>query len=468
MCEVATLTDSIQQQPPLAPAVPLLVGIMGQTSSSGTAASNNNNNHLQHGGTAHNGKKMYHRHSSVQPALASIRLLKKENSLTVGGSGAKRADTVLLQKARTESRNIDQYGLLLANGGATGTNGAAATTVPTVTAAPSCPSEATTASNDLTVLLSSGSAADVDRSANSVTGNGGTSSREFFKSGDDTYHRTDCCYYRTMDNGYHKLPSDSYHKTTEGCYVKMTDGSFRRLDHTPGSVTDGEEDGSTVPAAAATAAAAPVQYRVRNPMMKFLKRSKSHTPATIVQLQKEKERKAAAAAPQHHRLSTIQSSEGAGGDVGRQQAAAAAAALLQHAHHHHQKSVPTAAGSLLVSSSSQQQSLLTTRDSTHQQQQQHSHSHQHHSHHHHHHHNHAHPPSASSIVEQGSGGAVVSKQQQQSSAAVPNHQNRRVMVTMIDGGLPVVAKSKPIHDKPKSAKARVQEVKRDKRDSSSG
>ncbi|XP_040163413.1 MAP/microtubule affinity-regulating kinase 3 isoform X12 [Anopheles arabiensis] len=461
MCEVATLTDSIQQQPPsAAPAVPLLVGIMGQTSSSGTAASNNNNNHLQHGGTARNGKKMYHRHSSVQPALASIRLLKKENSLTVGGSGAKRADTVLLQKARTESRNIDQYGLLLANGGATGTNGAAAATVPTVTAAPSCPSEATTASNDLTVLLSSGSAADVDRSVNSVTGNGGTSSREFFKSGDDTYHRTDCCYYRTMDNGYHKLPSDSYHKTTEGCYVKMTDGSFRRLDHTPGSVTDGEEDGSTVPAAAATTAAAPVQYRVRNPMMKFLKRSKSHTPATIVQLQKEKERKAAAAAPQHHRLSTIQSSEGAGGDVGRQQAAAAAAALLQHAHHHHQKSVPTAAGSLLVSSSSQQQPLLTTRDSTHQQQ--HSHSHQHHSHHHHHHHNHAHPPSASSIVEQGSGGAVVTKQQQQSSAAVPNHQNRRVMVTMIDGGLPVVAKSKPIHDKPKSAKARVQEVKRDK------
>uniref|UniRef100_A0A182X092 non-specific serine/threonine protein kinase n=1 Tax=Anopheles quadriannulatus TaxID=34691 RepID=A0A182X092_ANOQN len=464
MCEVATLTDSIQQQPPsAAPAVPLLVGIMGQTSSSGTAASNNNNNHLQHGGTARNGKKMYHRHSSVQPALASIRLLKKENSLTVGGSGAKRADTVLLQKARTESRNIDQYGLLLANGGATGTNGAAAATVPTVTAAPSCPSEATTASNDLTVLLSSGSAADVDRSVNSVTGNGGTSSREFFKSGDDTYHRTDCCYYRTMDNGYHKLPSDSYHKTTEGCYVKMTDGSFRRLDHTPGSVTDGEEDGSTVPAAVATTAAAPVQYRVRNPMMKFLKRSKSHTPATIVQLQKEKERKAAAAAPQHHRLSTIQSAEGAGGDVGRQQAAAAAAALLQHAHHHHQKSVPTAAGSLLVSSSSQQQPLLTTRDSTHQQQQQHSHSHQHHSHHHHHHHNHAHPPSASSIVEQGSGGAVVvTKQQQQSSAAVPNHQNRRVMVTMIDGGLPVVAKSKPIHDKPKSAKARVQEVKRDK------
>uniref|UniRef100_A0A182P1C5 non-specific serine/threonine protein kinase n=1 Tax=Anopheles epiroticus TaxID=199890 RepID=A0A182P1C5_9DIPT len=468
MCEVATLTDSIQQRS-VAPAAaaaapPLLVGIMGQTSSSGTAASNNNNNHLQHAGATRNGKKMYHRHSSVQPALASIRLLKKENSLTVGGSGAGKRDAVLLQKARTESRNMDQYGLLLANGGAT--NGA--TAAPTVTAAPSCPSEVTTASNDLTALLSSGSAADVDRSVSSVAGNG-TSSREFFKSGDDTYHRTDCCYYRTMDNGYHKLPSDSYHKTTEGCYVKMADGSFRRLDYIPGgggNATDGEEDGSGTTVAAA--AAPPVQYRVRNPMMKFLKRSKSHTPATIVQLQKEKERKAAASgAPPHHRLSTIQSTDGGGGDAGRQQAVVAAAALLQHAshHHHHQKSVPTS-GSLLVASSasSQPQPLLSSQQA--HQQQQHSHSHQHHSHsHHHHHHNHAHPPSASSIVEQQQQQqqpAAVTTRQQQSGAAVPNHPNRRVMVTMIDGGLPVVAKSKPIHDKPKSAKARVQEVKRDK------
>ncbi|XP_050080026.1 MAP/microtubule affinity-regulating kinase 3 isoform X3 [Anopheles maculipalpis] len=452
MCEVATLTDSKQQ-----PSSPLLlVGIMGQTSSSGTAASSNNNNnnhhHLQHGVASRNGKKMYHRHSSVQPALTSIRLLKKENSLTVGGSGGTKRDaTVLLQKARTESRNMDQYGLLLANGGATNGTSAAATAVP----APSCPLEATaTASNELTALLSSGSAAEVDRSATSVAGNG-ASSREFFKSGDDTYHRTDCCYYRTMDNGYHKLPSDSYHKTTEGCYVKMTDGSFRRLDYTPGSATDGEEDAAT----AAATPAAPVQYRVRNPMLKFLKRSKSHTPATIAQLQKEKEQRKTA---QQHRLSTIQATDPA--DAGRLQAAVAAAALLQHASHHQQKSVPSS-GPLLVSSTSQQPVLTNAQSgqqSQQQQQQQHSHSHQHHSHHHHHHHhNHAHPPSASSIVEQ-------QQQQQannvpkQSGVAVPNHQNRRVMVTMIDGGLPVVAKSKPIHDKPKSAKARVQEVKRDK------
>ncbi|XP_053669496.1 MAP/microtubule affinity-regulating kinase 3 [Anopheles marshallii] len=452
MCEVATLTDSKQQ-----PSSPLLlVGIMGQTSSSGTAASNNNNNnhHLQHGGAGRNGKKMYHRHSSVQPALASIRLLKKENSLTVGGSGAKR-DAVLLQKARTESRNMDQYGLLLANGGAAGTNGTATATSPV--AAPSCPSEATTASNELTALLATGSAAEVDRSSTSVAGNG-ASSREFFKSGDDTYHRTDCCYYRTMDNGYHKLPSDSYHKTTEGCYVKMADGSFRRLDCAPGSATDGEEDGS--PAVPAVAAAPPVQYRVRNPMMKFLKRSKSHTPATIAQLQKEKEQRERKAAPQHHRLSTIQSTDGAEG-AGRQQAAAAAAALLQHAghHQHHPKSVPTS-GPLLVSSTSQQPVLATAQSG--QPAQQHSHSHQHHAHHHHHHHNHAHPPSTSSIVEQQAQGNHGAATKQSGGAALPNHQNRRVMVTMIDGGLPVVAKSKPIHDKPKSAKARVQEVKRDK------
>ncbi|XP_035893623.1 MAP/microtubule affinity-regulating kinase 3 isoform X4 [Anopheles stephensi] len=455
MCEVATLTDSKQQQPSSSSPL-LLVGIMGQTSSSGTAASNNNNNnshHLQHGVASRNGKKMYHRHSSVQPALASIRLLKKENSLTVGGSGTKRDAAVLLQKARTESRNMDQYGLLLANGAATGTNGTAAAAGAAV-AAPSCPIEATTASNELTALLSSGSAADVDRSATSVAGNG-ASSREFFKSGDDTYHRTDCCYYRTMDNGYHKLPSDSYHKTTEGCYVKMTDGSFRRLDYTPGSATDGEED---VPAA--TTPAAPVQYRVRNPMLKFLKRSKSHTPATIAQLQKEKEQRDRKTVQQQHRLSTIQATDA--GDAGRLQAAVAAAALLQHANHHHQKSVPTS-GPLLASAT---QPVLTNAQSG-QQSQQHSHSHQHHSHHHHHHHhNHAHPPSASSIVEQQqqqqapSSNVVV--QAKQAGVAVPNHQNRRVMVTMIDGGLPVVAKSKPIHDKPKSAKARVQEVKRDK------
>ncbi|XP_053669981.1 MAP/microtubule affinity-regulating kinase 3 [Anopheles nili] len=437
MCEVATLTDSSNHQHQQGAAV--LVGIMGQTSSSGTAASNhNNNNHLQQGdGGGRARKKLYHRHSSVQPSLASIRLLKKETSLTVGRSESKR-DPVLLQKARTESRNMEHYGLVLANGGGVGvTNGGANVA-------------ATPASNELAaaVLLSSGSAADVDRSVPSVASANGASSREFFKSGDDTYHRTDCCYYRTMDNGYHKLPSDSYHKTTEGCYVKMADGSFRRLDYTPVSTSDAEEDG-TGTIAPVPPAAAPVQYRVRNPMMKFLRRSKSHTPATIAQLQREKEQqKGVGTGPQHHRLSTIQSTEP--GDVGRQQAAVAAAALLQHAthQHHHQKSVPSS-GPLLVPASSQQQPTA-------QQQQQHSHSHHHHSHHHH---NHAHPPSASSIVEQT---GATNKQPVVTAGSVPNHQNRRVMVTMIDGGLPVVAKSKPIHDKPKSAKSRVQEVKRDK------
>ncbi|KFB50199.1 AGAP012064-PA-like protein [Anopheles sinensis] len=439
--------------------------IMGQTSSSGTAAgsSNNNNNGGSHGSAGRNGKKMYHRHSSVQPALASIRLLKKENSFTVGGSGKDggsggsggRLLRDSMVKARTESKNIDQYGLLLTNGGA-------GTAVPTTNGGGAAASQATTASNELTTLLSS--AADVDRSSTSVAGtgtNGGTSSsKEFFKSGDDTYHRTDCCYYRTMDNGYHKLPSDSYHKTTEGCYVKMADGSFRRLDYV------GEAGGSatTVEADPDRSVATPaVQYRVRNPMMKFLKRSKSHTPATIAQLAKEKEQREKKA--HHHRLSTIQSSEAEAAA-----AAAAAAALLQHATHHHHHHHPhhqqsqhqqqhskavatTPSASLLVSPPAN----LTNGQYASQS---------HHSHHHHHHphqQQQQHPPSASSIVE-SSGSNAAGKQQQSSSAAVPAaaHQNRRVMVTMIDGGLPVVAKSKPIHDKPKSAKARVQDVKRDK------
>uniref|UniRef100_A0AAG5DW18 MAP/microtubule affinity-regulating kinase 3 n=1 Tax=Anopheles atroparvus TaxID=41427 RepID=A0AAG5DW18_ANOAO len=439
--------------------------IMGQTSSSGTAASSNNNNN---GSSSRNGKKMYHRHSSVQPALASIRLLKKENSFTVGGSGKDGGSGVggrvlrdSIVKARTESKNIDQYGLLLTNGGAgagtVATNGAASSQAP-------CPSGASTASNDLTTLLSS--AVNVDRSALSVAGpgtNGNGSSKEFFTSGDDTYHRTDCCYYRTMDNGYHKLPTDSYHKTTEGCYVKLADGSFRRLDYAgaggSASTVGGDPD-RLVPAAAgvATTTTSAVQYRVRNPMMKFLKRSKSHTPATIAQLQKENEQREKKTTAKHHhhhhhhRLSTLQSSEAEAAA-----AAAAAAALLQHTtHHHHQHhskaSAITPSASLLVSNQQQQQAI----GGPHQNltNSQHPQSHQQH----HHQQHHQHPPSASSIVESGS----ACKQAISSSAVPAVHQNRRVMVTMIDGGLPVVAKSKPIHDKPKSAKARVQEVKRDK------
>ncbi|XP_052873115.1 serine/threonine-protein kinase par-1 [Anopheles cruzii] len=442
------------------------VPTMGQISSStsaATATSNNNNNHSGGGGgtatpaVGRNGKKMYHRHSSVQPALASIRLLKKEHSFTAGAGGVPKDSGAGVRKARTEGKNMDQYGVQLAANSVPTAAVSSSVAVPS----PPCPSCATTASNDLTTLLlssdSTTAVADVDRSVTSVAG-GGSTSKEFFKSGDDTYHRTECCYYRTMDNGYHKLPSDSYHKTTEGCYVKLPDGSFRRLVVAAASATTvGDDELSAAPAPA-------VQYRVRNPMLKFLKRSKSHTPTTIAQLRKEKEDREKKEHQQHHRLSTIQANEAAG----RHQVAAAAAALLQT--QPASESVQEYSEAMLSRAREGRRWRAAQGASVPGGQQNGSqeHSHQHHHHHHHHHH---HPPSTASIVEQtASGGGVTATVKQTTvaaaatpaAAAVPNHQNRRVMVTMIDGGLPVVAKSKPIHDKVKSAKIRVQDAKRDK------
>uniref|UniRef100_A0A1Q3FDT3 MAP/microtubule affinity-regulating kinase 3 n=1 Tax=Culex tarsalis TaxID=7177 RepID=A0A1Q3FDT3_CULTA len=372
MYEVATLAGNKLDA---AYAIKSLSSIMGQISSTPTAGTNNNHHHAAVG---RNGKKIYHRHSSVQPALANIKLLKKENSF----SGKDHHIKDPLHKARTESKNIDQ---LLSNGAA----------APPV-------STATTLSNDLNLSR--------DGTKDSSAVFSSTSSKEFFKSG-EAYHKTDGCYYKTLDNGYHKLPSDSYHKMTEGCYVKLPDGSFRRLDDKVHSLdantvlgsSSGGEKRSTGSAADHSSTGrnddSGVQYRVKNPMMKFLKRSKSHTPATIAQLQKEKEK---------NRLSTIQS--------------------------------PTVDAGRPPVSHQQQQQVLP--------------SHQHHTHHHHH--------------QDGPTTTGKSSQQQHSSSSsshsqqpAPN-QNRRVMVTMIDGGLPVVAKSKPIHDKPKSAKARVQDASRDK------
>ncbi|XP_021704664.1 serine/threonine-protein kinase MARK2 isoform X12 [Aedes aegypti] len=377
MYEVATVAGNKLDA---AYAIKSLSSIMGQISS--TASTNNNH----HGGATvgRNGKKIYHRHSSVQPALANIKLLKKENSF----SGKEHQIKDTLHKARTESKNIDQLLHVASNG-----------------QSPAAPpvSIATTASNDLN--LSKGSS----------TMFSSTNSKEFFKSG-DAYHKTDICYYKTLDNGYHKLPSDSYHKMTEGCYVKLPDGSFRKLDDKVHSLdanavigTGDKRSGATLGTGSNVDQTTTgrhddsgVQYRVKNPVMKFLKRSKSHTPSTIAQLQKEKEK---------NRLSTIQSPDM---DAGRPPVSHQQQQQVLHHHHHHHHT--------------QQQDSTSVNSSTNSKS-------QHSSNHHHH---------------------SSSSQQPQ-----PN-QNRRVMVTMIDGGLPVVAKSKPIHDKPKSAKARAQEANRDK------
>nr|XP_029708182.1 MAP/microtubule affinity-regulating kinase 3-like isoform X9 [Aedes albopictus] len=382
MYEVATVAGNKLDA---AYAIKSLSSIMGQISSTG---STNNNHH--HGGATvgRNGKKIYHRHSSVQPALANIKLLKKENSF----SGKDHHIKDPLHKARTESKNIDQLMHVASNG-----------------QSPAGPpvSIATTASNDLN--LSKGSS----------TMFSSTNSKEFFKSG-EAYHKTDICYYKTLDNGYHKLPSDSYHKMTEGCYVKLPDGSFRKLDDKVhsldanaviGTSTD-KRSGATLGTGSAVDQSTTgrhddsgIQYRVKNPVMKFLKRSKSHTPATIAQLQKEKDK---------NRLSTIQSPDL---DAGRPPVSHQQQQALHHHHHHHHQQDSTSNNNNNTTSSSKSQ----------------------HSSNAHHHHS-------------------SSSQQQQP----PPNQNRRVMVTMIDGGLPVVAKSKAIHDKPKSAKARAQEASRDK------
>lgn len=89
------------------------------------------------------------------------------------------------------------------------------------------------------------------------------------------YHKTDSCYYKTPDGGYHKLPPDSYHKMSEICYNKLPDGSFKRLVDIK-NVGSGEMamNGSTDGTNAGT------QSKVRNQMIKFLKRSKSHSQAT--------------------------------------------------------------------------------------------------------------------------------------------------------------------------------------------
>lgn len=102
------------------------------------------------------------------------------------------------------------------------------------------------------------------------------------------YHKTDHCYYKRPDGGYLKLPPDSFHKMSEGCYVKRGDGTFVRIDsaaaigHSQSSTTSGHaNDAST--------AATPAN-RPKSNVLRFLKRSKSHTPSTMKELQREKER----------------------------------------------------------------------------------------------------------------------------------------------------------------------------------
>ncbi|XP_033250418.1 serine/threonine-protein kinase MARK2 isoform X9 [Drosophila miranda] len=108
---------------------------------------------------------------------------------------------------------------------------------------------------------------------------------EFYIVGDG-YHRTDHCYFRGPNGEFHKLPSDSFHKMSEGCFVRMADGVFRRLEvPTKAQISRRSSRAEDMGGPDATSASAATN--VKSQLMKFLKRSKSHTPATIAKLQKD-------------------------------------------------------------------------------------------------------------------------------------------------------------------------------------
>lgn len=112
---------------------------------------------------------------------------------------------------------------------------------------------------------------------------------EFYIVGDG-YHKTDYCHYRSPNGNFHKLPSDSFHKMSEGCFVRMPDGIFRRLE-LPAKAQQisrraSKLDDISGPESTENSSGA---NNVKRQLLNFLKRSKSHTPATIAKLQKDKE-----------------------------------------------------------------------------------------------------------------------------------------------------------------------------------
>ncbi|XP_030372189.1 serine/threonine-protein kinase MARK2 isoform X10 [Scaptodrosophila lebanonensis] len=115
------------------------------------------------------------------------------------------------------------------------------------------------------------------------------SRNEFYIVGDG-YHKTDHCYYRGPNGDYHKLPSDSFHKMSEGCFVRMADGIFRRLEiPAKPQISRRSSKLDNMGGIECDAGSGSAASNVKTQLMKFLKRSKSHTPATIAKLQKDKE-----------------------------------------------------------------------------------------------------------------------------------------------------------------------------------
>lgn len=251
-------------------AIRSLSNIMGQISS------NHNNSHS-------NGKssKIHHRHSSVQPTTAA-RI--KDDQIY--------RDHLKDQLFRVKDSSSKKTKELYTNGGAQ------------------------IKISDRPVTISEMNAYNIEKNdviankkinpkdSKDIYNSQRTNHKEFYSVGEG-YHKTENCYYKTPDGGYHKLPPDSFHKMSEGCYNKMPDGSFRKLDDLNNVNSQQHQQESTGS-----------QHRVKSNVMKFLKRSKSHTPATIKELHKEKEHKtgggAAAVAPAGNRRVMVNMLDGGG------------------------------------------------------------------------------------------------------------------------------------------------------------
>ncbi|KAL5286417.1 MARK1 family protein [Megaselia abdita] len=273
--------------------------IMGQISSN-TATANNNSTVNRHHSTRFSKTHYHNRHSAVQPlrkdeiallrdpqkgkdhqsnAFSSIRQsmhIKK----TTKDSGTAAAVT-LAPNSNPRPVTISEMNAYNIEKNETPTTTTTSDTTKTTDAATINENSETKEPHTLpTVVDGNCSSSSNNNSCNVVNNN--HKKNEFYTVGDG-YHKTETCYFRSPDGNFHKFPSDSYHKMSEKCYVKSTDGQFRRVE-SPVINGDIKSNGSATQSTGG-------QMTVKNQMMRFLKRSKSHTPATMKEMQKEREQR---------------------------------------------------------------------------------------------------------------------------------------------------------------------------------
>lgn len=273
--------------------------IMGQISSNTANGTTNNSNTVNRHHSTRFSKTHYHnRHSSVQPlrkdeiallrdpqkgqsnntnAFSSIRQsmhIKK----TTKDSGATASATSAAMAPNSNPRPVtisemNAYNIEKNGGGAESVSESATPTT----------NETDTKEHTLPITVVDSSNSN-NNSSNVVNNNHKKTTNEFYTVGDG-YHKTDTCYFRSPDGNFHKFPSDSYHKMSEKCYKKSADGTFRRIENQTVINGDIKSNGS------GSNSTGGGQMTVKNQMMRFLKRSKSHTPATMKEMQKEREQR---------------------------------------------------------------------------------------------------------------------------------------------------------------------------------